>query len=310
MAEPAQNFDETGEYVGDETYNEPANTNAAPVSRVSGVRKEYRKKNNKTATAGQVGGAAGEVAGATVQGTSKVVSTTGKGVTRAGAALSSTGVGAVVGVPLMAVGGTTTAVGKGGEAVGKGIKKTSRSVRRTSTQAKRRSRFQRQARLGRLNPQQQALERVRQTRVANIDTPPSNRDLKRRLKLPSIILRIVGYIFGFVTAIFNFFFVFFGFAYYIVDRGESLVSVFGIDIDLGANDLLGWTAMMLFLGFVTACIFVFVAYRVMAGKGAQPRNSARKEGLFLTALVMCFVPFANMYPWINHWVKHVAKHPE
>lgn len=332
MAEPAYNREQTLSDSGNEVYTAPANTNAAPVSRVSGVRKEYRKKNNTTATAGQVGGAAVEGTGAVIQGASKVTGAASKGVTRAGAALSSTGVGAIVGVPMMAVGGAGSAVSKGGESVGRGIRKTGRSTRRASTKLKRSARARGHVSTRQLSPQQRMLNQnrmIRQTRAVNIDAPPSKKELKARLKIPSMILQVAGWGVGVIVAIFNSLFILFFAAYSSVEVAGWLAPFlsFGraaIFRDTGAaaqgsaefayliapEKFMSWMAIAWFIGFIVAAIFLFVAYRVMEGRGAHGRNSAIKESLFLAALVGCFIPFANIWPWTNHWVKHVAKHPE
>ncbi len=350
MAEPAGQFNSFPEYNDQEadfgvTAEQAANINNEPqgtsnvipfVSRTSNVQKNYKPVPNQkdlssrvksVGTAAQVTGVATQGAGVAVQGTGKVVSVTGRGMTRAGAALSSTGVGAIVGVPLTATGAVAMGAGRGLEAGGKGIKKSGAKITRQGTRLKQASRaaegmstrkFIAQNATVRYRNNPVLRQRLNRLILANTEEDVDKAKIKSRARF----LVIIGWIFSFPIVIFNGLFIYLFNAWNEVQDGgvwDIAKSAVTLNLDEAAiktvyyfnsDMLMGFMVFCWAAGFTLAAIFLFMTIKVLSGAGAQTKNTAVKEGLFMVALIAAFMPLANVWPWTNSLVKHVAKHPE
>lgn len=156
-------------------------------------------------------------------------------------------------------------------------------------------------------------------------------EVKAKVKSRARYLLIIGWIVGGIVAVFNTLFILFYSAFSAVenDGAGTVTGVWRLATGfitgnasragegaaiLGysyyADAFLGLMAWSWFMGCIFAVLFLFFALDVLSRTGAKTTNKSIKESLFLAAFVAAFVPFANVWPWANTWIKYVAKHPE
>ena len=253
----------------------------------SGVVKEYRKPTGhpgrKTATyAAQGVGLAAQGGGAVIDATGRGV----RGVSRAAAAIP------VVGAPIAVAG---TAAGTGMSATGKGVKRAGRVINRTG-------------RMSRRDIKQQERRGERRVGASPLTQPPTRlpsvTDIpilggmisKHRAKQRSLMFRIASLGIAIIVAILNGLMV-------AAFGGGAVASIFG-----APETAVGLIAIFWFFSALIPAQFLLIALGMMK-KVANP-HGAMKELMFMGAFIMCFVPFANVFPWSWWWLKRLGNHPE
>ena len=145
---------------------------------------------------------------------------------------------------------------------------------------------------------------------------------KAKVKSRARWLLAIGWIVSFPVAIFNGLFIYLFNAWNEVQDGglwDIAKSAVTLNLDeaviktgyyFNSDMLMAFMVTCWAIGFTLAAAFLFVAVKVLAGAGAETKNTSVKEGLVLVDLVAAFIPMANVWPWTNSLIKHVSKHPE
>lgn len=279
----------------------PPSNATTPISRVPGVRREYRinadnrrnRGDSRTERVAKRGTRATlKTTGGVVQGGGTVVKTGGSTAMRAGAAMSSTGVGAIVGVPLMVAGGAAYGAGTAAKAVGKVVSKS-----------------------GDLISIDEGTKKPSKIGVFTV----------KFLKWMSITI-----IFAWQAVCFALFAA--AFAIQAAAQGGSNTGfwdkIWGGDFKGAVQDVLQNVAAAAFgedfavslaVGawgislavtwfFLFSCLLVLLMQKWAHVSNIKPLNTSKKEMLFVVALVFYALPGAQVVPWGWFWLRHLQKH--